>query len=262
MKHCVVTGGTRGIGRAVALAAARRGWSVSLVGRRVDTPEVDALRVEISDLGVESMAVAADVSRDDDVRRAFDAAASCLGSPSALVNAAGVSYNARLESFEPAAIERLFQVNVFGTMWACREAVLRMSPKLGGSGGAIVNVSSMAATIGGRPGASAYAASKGAVDVFSTGLAKEVAREGIRVNVVRPGAIATDMTIGLQQDPASLAFVEASIPQGRLGRAEEVAAVVVWLLSEEASLVTGAHVDAGGGGFYVGAPNQLHRTEP
>ena len=253
-KSCIVTGGTRGIGRAVALAAARQGWSVALLGRRVDTPEVDTLIAEIGALGVDATAVGADVAREDDVRHAFDAAAARLGVASALVNAAGVSYNARLESFDAAAVERMFQVNVLGTIWACREAVLRMSTKHRGSGGAIVNISSMAATIGGRPGASAYAASKGAVDVFTTGLAKEVAREGIRVNVVRPGAIDTDMTIDLQRDTVRRALVEATIPQGRIGRADEIAAIVVWLLSAEASLVTGAHVDAGGGGFHVGAP--------
>ena len=126
-----------------------------------------------------------------------------------------------------------------------------MSTRHGGAGGAIVNVSSMAATIGGRPGASAYAASKTAVDVFTTGFAREVAAEGIRVNTVRPGVTATAMTAHLERDPALRRKVEDSIPSGRIGQPEEVAEVILWLLSGKASLVTGAHVNAGGGGFQV-----------
>ena len=252
---CLITGGTRGIGRAAALGVARQGWSVAIVGRRVDTPEVAALLAELGTLGAEPIALAADVSRVDEVERVFADAADRLGPPAGLVNAAGATYNARVESFDPTVIEDLFRVNVLGTIWACREAVRRMSTTRGGRGGAIVNVSSMAATIGGRPGASAYAASKGAVDVFTTGLAKEVAREGIRVNAVRPGLIETDMTLALQHDAPKRRRAEASIPQGRMGRADEVAALIVWLLSPEASLVTGAHVDAGGGGFHVGPPD-------
>jgi NAD(P)-dependent dehydrogenase (short-subunit alcohol dehydrogenase family) len=126
-----------------------------------------------------------------------------------------------------------------------------MSTAKGGQGGAIVNISSMAATIGGRPLASAYAASKGAVDVFSTGFAREVASQGIRVNVVRPGVISTDMTAKIVGNPELLAKVEASIPMGRVGTADEIANSVVWLLSKQASLITGAHLNAGGGGFNV-----------
>ena len=126
-----------------------------------------------------------------------------------------------------------------------------MSTAKGGQGGAIVNISSMAATIGGRPLSSAYAASKGAVDVFSTGFAREVASQGIRVNVVRPGVISTDMTAKIVGNPELLAKVEASIPMGRVGTADEIANAVVWLLSKHASLITGAHLNAGGGGFNV-----------
>ena len=131
------------------------------------------------------------------------------------------------------------------------QVVRRMSNVLGGSGGAIVNVSSMAATIGGRPGACAYAASKGAVDVFTTGFAREVAGQGIRVNTVRPGVTATGMTPQLELDADLRRRVEASIPMGRIGQPQEVAALIVWLLSAEASFVTGAHVNVGGGGFLV-----------
>ena len=121
--------------------------------------------------------------------------------------------------------------------------------------GAIVNISSMAATIGGRPLASAYAASKGSVDVFTTGFAREVASQGIRVNVVRPGVISTDMTAKLMNNPQQLAKITASIPMGRVGTADEIANSVIWLLSDQASLVTGAHLNAGGGGFHVAGFN-------
>ena len=147
----------------------------------------------------------------------------------------------------------MFDVNVIGLMLCCREAAKRMSTRYGGAGGCIVNVSSMAATIGGRAVASSYAASKGAVDVFTMGFAKEVGAEGIRVNVVRPGVTDTDMIAHMRSGPKR-AEVESTIPMHRYGKPEEVAAAIVWLLSEQASFVTGAHLNVGGGGFHVGAP--------
>ena len=149
------------------------------------------------------------------------------------------------------AISRLIAINVTGLMICCREAARLMSTRSGGPGGSIVNVSSMAATIGGRPGHSVYAASKGAVDVFSKGFAKEVAREGIRVNTVRPGAVASTMTAGLEADPELKKAVEDSIPMGRIGQPGEIADIALWLMSPASSLITGAHIDAGGGGFNV-----------
>lgn len=255
MAGCIlVTGGTRGIGGAVARAVAAPGTAVAVLGRRIDTPDVAALLADLRGRGARAEAYAADVGDAADVARAFDAVCAGLGVPEGVVHAAGLAYSARVEALDTAAVEAVVRVNVLGTLWVCREAARRMSTARGGRGGSIVAISSMAATIGGRPGASVYAATKGAVDVFATGFAKEVAREGLRVNVVRPGAIATDMTAALQKDAARLRQVEASIPLGRMGTAEEVAAVVAWLLSPAASLVTGAHVDAGGGGFHVGAP--------
>jgi NAD(P)-dependent dehydrogenase (short-subunit alcohol dehydrogenase family) len=147
----------------------------------------------------------------------------------------------------------MFAINVVVHVLCCREAVRRMSTRREGKGGAIVNVSSMAATIGGRPGASAYAASKGAVDVFTMGLAREVAAEGIRANAVRPGVTDTDM-IGPMRSGRVRAEIEATIPMQRYGNPDEVAQAIVWLLSDQASYVTGAHVNVGGGGFHVGAP--------
>jgi NAD(P)-dependent dehydrogenase (short-subunit alcohol dehydrogenase family) len=146
--------------------------------------------------------------------------------------------------------------NVIGLMMCCREAVRRMSTRRGGAGGVIVNVSSMAATIGGRPGSSHYAASKAAVDAYTVGLAKEVAPEGIRAVSVRPGFTLTDMAGSQLHDPVFCAAIRASIPMGRPARAEEVAGPIAWLLSDEASFVSGACVDVSGGGFVVGSRTQ------
>jgi NAD(P)-dependent dehydrogenase (short-subunit alcohol dehydrogenase family) len=152
------------------------------------------------------------------------------------------------------AIEPLYAVNVIGTALCCREAVRRMAARNGGQGGAIVNVSSMSATIGGRPGAAFYAASKAAVDTLTVGVAKEVAAEGVRVNAVRPGMTLTDMTVERLTDPARRAEIDATIPMHRPATPEEVAAPIVWLLSDESSFVSGCLLDVSGGGFVIGAP--------
>jgi NAD(P)-dependent dehydrogenase (short-subunit alcohol dehydrogenase family) len=151
-----------------------------------------------------------------------------------------------------ATLEELFRVNVVGLILCCREAARRMSTARGGAGGSIVNVSSMAATIGGRTGKSHYAASKAAVDAFTVGFAKEVAAEGIRVNAVRPGVVATDMTAAGLRDPETRAEIEATIPMGRVGTPAEIANAILWLLSGEASFISGARLDASGGGFVIG----------
>lgn len=251
MAHCLITGGTRGIGAATALLAAQHGHELTLIARNVTGPHVDQLVRAIRALGRQVQVLKADMAEAAEVVQVFADAQSRFGRVGALVNAAGMGHNARVELLDADEVMRLLSVNVLGTMLFCREAVRSMSMRHGGEGWAIVNVSSMAATIGGRPGASAYAASKAAVDCFTTGFAREVAAEGIRVNVVRPGVVDTDMTRHVMQDPALLARVAASIPMQRVGQPEEVAEVVVWLLSSAASLVTGAHVDAGGGGFMV-----------
>ena len=166
------------------------------------------------------------------------------------MNSAGIGgKHGPVSSFTAADLAALWATNVTGTIVACREAVKRFDATPGG--GAIVNVSSMAATIGGRPGASAYAASKAAVDAFSVGLAKEVAARGIRVNVVRPGFTVTSMTRRASDDPAALAAVSATIPIQRAATPGEVAKPILWLLSEEATFVTGARLDVSGGGFTV-----------
>jgi NAD(P)-dependent dehydrogenase (short-subunit alcohol dehydrogenase family) len=184
--------------------------------------------------------------------RLFDTATSGLGPVTALVNSAGVSMHNRVDALDATALRHMFEVNVIGLMLCCREAAKRMSTAHCGHGGAIVNISSMAATIGGRSSASTYAATKGAVDVFTSGFAKEVAAEGIRVNVGRPGVTDTDMIarLGMHSGPA-LAKAEATIPMQRYGSVEEVAAAVLWLLDRQSSFVTGAHLNVGGGGFVI-----------
>jgi NAD(P)-dependent dehydrogenase (short-subunit alcohol dehydrogenase family) len=252
---CLVTGGARGIGRATARLAAAAGWSVA-INYRERADEANGLAREIEAVGGRAFTVQADVAVEAEVARMFEAA-DREGEPlTALVNSAGVSIHSRVEDMIAADLERLFAVNVTGLILCCREAARRMSRSRGGDGGAIVNISSMAATIGGRPGASAYAASKGAVDVFTTGFAKEVGGEGIRVNVVRPGVTLTDMTAAVRDDPERRAMIAQSIPLGRPGEPQEIAEAVLWLLSENASFVSGAHVNAGGGGFVIGTPTR------
>jgi NAD(P)-dependent dehydrogenase (short-subunit alcohol dehydrogenase family) len=247
----LITGGARGIGRAAALLIADAGWDVA-VGWRAREDAAEAVVQEVSARGRRGVAVQADVGDPAAIPGMFEAAERALGPLTGVVNSAGINYRARVESFESEELNRLMAVNVVGLMLCCREAVYRMSTARGGRGGAIVNVSSMAATIGGRPGASAYAASKGAVDVFTAGLAKEVAADGIRVNVVRPGFTLTDMTTIVREDATKFAEIEATIPMHRPAAAEEVAQAIVWLLSPAASFVSGAHLDVSGGGFIIG----------
>ena len=250
---CLITGGARGIGRATALLAAAAGWDVAVGFREQEAAAREVVR-SIEALGRRAAAVAGDVALERDIVRMFQDAERALGPLGGLVNSAATGHHGPVAEFRGEDLTRLLAVNVQGLMLACREAVRRMARSRGGRGGAIVNVSSMAATIGGRPGASAYAASKGAVDVFTTGLAKEVAADGIRVNVVRPGVTLTDMTAQIRDDAARRAVVAASIPMQRVAAAEEVAEAIVWLLSGKASFVTGAHLDVGGGGFVIGTP--------
>jgi NAD(P)-dependent dehydrogenase (short-subunit alcohol dehydrogenase family) len=250
---CLITGGATGIGRQCARLAASNGYTVAIAALPQDQPQAESVIAEVKDLGSDGLAISCDVGQPEQVVSAFDRATGALGGISAVINAAGIVVVAPVESLNADDLHRLMTVNVIGVMLSCREAVRRMSRAGGGTGGSIVNISSMAVTIGGRPGASAYAASKGAVDVFTLGIAKEVARDGIRVNSVRPGSIATPMTVKIQEDAKLRASVEASIPMGRLGEAEEVARAVLWLLSDESSFVTGAHLEVAGGGFVTSA---------
>ena len=248
----LVTGGARGIGRAVVELAADRGYDVA-VGYRKDREAADAAVAAVRAAGRRALAVQADVAEEADIVRMFEQAESGLGPIRAVVNSAGISTRVRVDSIAAADLQRLMAVNVVGLMLCCREAAKRMSTAHGGQGGAIVNVGSMAAAFGGRPGASHYAGSKGAVDSFSKGFAREVAEEGIRVNVVRPGVTLTDMVEAVRDDPEKRRLISATIPMGRPAEATEIAEPILWLLSDAASFVTGCIVDASGGGFVIGA---------
>jgi NAD(P)-dependent dehydrogenase (short-subunit alcohol dehydrogenase family) len=252
-KICLITGGSSGIGRATARLAARAGYWVAVASLPEHFQDSVKVAHEIVENGGRAVALQGDVSSKLDIERIFTEAEAALGPLSALVNSAGIYQEARVENLDFNNLTYMIAVNFTGLMYCCREATRRMSTRKGGTGGAIVNVSSMAATIGGRPGASAYAGSKGAIDVFTTGFAREVAAEGIRVNTVRPGVTATAMTAQLELDQELRKRVEASIPLGRVGQPEEVAELILWLLSDKAALVTGAHINVGGGGFHVAA---------
>jgi NAD(P)-dependent dehydrogenase (short-subunit alcohol dehydrogenase family) len=247
----LITGGASGIGAATARLAAARGHKIAINYR---SREANAKKVvtDIIGKGGQAVAFAADVSREADISGLFDAAEAALGPITHLVNSAGIGASGRVEDFDAAVLERLFAVNTVGLMLCCREAARRMSTRRGGKGGVIVNISSMAATIGGRPGVSAYAASKAAVDSFTMGFAKEVAHEGIRAVSLRPGMIETEMTERTLADREVRIAIESTIAMGRVGQAREIANAILWLLSDEASFISGVTLDASGGGFVFG----------
>jgi len=250
----LITGGARGIGAATARLAARRGHAVA-INYRVAKDAAQTLIEEVERGGGRAIAVQADVAREAEIVRMFEEVDARLGRLSALVNNAGINGGPPrpVAELEAAELEHLMAVNAVGLMLCCREAVRRMSTARGGAGGAVVNVSSMAAVIGGRGGRSAYAGSKGAVDSFSIGLAREVAAEGIRVNVLRPGMTRSDMTAEVHDDSQRLARIAATIAMRRTAEPEEMARAVLWLLSGEASFISGARLDASGGGFVLSA---------
>jgi NAD(P)-dependent dehydrogenase (short-subunit alcohol dehydrogenase family) len=191
------------------------------------------------------------MAHEADIVRMFQETERALGPITHLVNSAGIGYRTRVDEYDAARLANLFAINSIGLLLCCREAAKRMSTRNGGKGGAIVNVSSMASTIGGRLGSSAYAATKGAVDAFTKGFAREAAAEGVRVNAVRPGMVISEMTEKALADPAFRAHIEASIPMHRVGESHEIAETILWLLSDEASFITGAMVDAAGGGYII-----------
>jgi NAD(P)-dependent dehydrogenase (short-subunit alcohol dehydrogenase family) len=240
-KVLLVTGGGRGIGAATARLAAERGYAVCVNSLR-DATAAEKLAKEIG-----GIAVAADVSSEPDVVRLFETMDAKLGRISALVNNAGVvDKGSRVEAITTARLQRMFGINVYGSFLCAREAIKRMSKRHGGAGGAIVNVSSVASRIGGPGEYVDYAAAKGAIDTFTIGLAKEVGREGIRVNAVRPGVINTEIHAS-SGDPSRLGRIGNTAPLGRYGEPEEIARTVLWLLSDEASYTTGALLDVSGG---------------
>ena len=242
----LVTGGSRGIGAAVVRLAAGAGYPVAFTYVQ-DAAAAESLATDIGAGGGRAFAVRADVAVEDDIVRAFDAAEAELGPLAGLVNNAGITGPLRrVEAGDAAMLERVFAGNVIGTLLGAREAVRRMSTAHGGAGGAIVNVSSVAARLGGPGDYVHYAASKGAVDSLTVGLAREVASEGIRVNAVSPGLIETEIHAATG-DPGRLARMVPGVPMRRAGTAEEVAQTILWLLSPAASYVTGANLDVSGG---------------
>jgi len=242
LKTLIVTGGSRGIGAATARLAAHRGYVVC-----VNYLQDRAAAEEVIGTIPGAIAVQADIGVEDEVVRLFEKVDRELGPAAALVNnAATLESQMRLERMDAARMQRMFATNVIGTMLCSREAVRRMSARHGGAGGAIVNVSSGAARWGSPGEYVDYAATKGAIDTFTVGLAAEVAQEKIRVNAVRPGFIYTGMH-AKGGEPGRVDRVKTMVPMRRGGQPEEVAAAILWLLSEDASYITGTILDVSGG---------------
>jgi NAD(P)-dependent dehydrogenase (short-subunit alcohol dehydrogenase family) len=242
----LITGASRGIGAAVALQAAASGWDVCVNYSR-DEQAAQAVAQQVRSAGRRALCVQADVSDEAQVVSMFQACDRELGAVGALVNNAGIVAPAqRVEQIDAQRLARVFAINVIGSFLCAREALVRMSTDRGGAGGAIVNLSSAAARLGSPNEYVDYAASKAAIDTFTMGLAKEVAAQGVRVNAVRPGLIQTEIHAS-GGDPGRVQRLAAGVPMGRGGTAEEVAAAVMWLICEQASYVTGALLDVGGG---------------
>ena len=242
----LVTGGGRGIGAATSWLAAQRGWAVA-VNYTHGTAAAQGMVARIRDAGGTALAVQADVSDEAQVLAMFEAIDTELPPLGALVNNAGVvDVQTRVDVITVPRLQRMFAINVFGSFVCAREAVKRMSTTHGGTGGCIVNLSSAAARLG-APGMYVdYAAAKGAIDVFTMGLAKEVALEGIRVNAIRPGIIATEIhASGGAPDHAQQ--MAPMVPMQRVGSAEECAEAILWLMSDSSSYTTGAVIDVTGG---------------
>lgn len=245
-KTVLVTGGSRGIGAATCLAAALDGWRV-IVNFRSGAQEAVAVVAAIQDAGGEAWAIRGDISQEPDVTAMFDAVRTRYGQLHGLVNNAGIL--PPVGRFEDNTLERwqrTLNVNTLGTFLCCRAAIRVMAPRHGGTGGSIVNLSSMASQLGSAGEFVDYAASKGAIDSLTIGLSKELGPDNIRVNAVRPGLIATEIH-GSAGDAGRLDRLKGNVPLGRVGTAEETAAAITWLLSDAASYVSGTFIGVSGG---------------
>ena len=242
----IITGASRGIGAATARIAGRSGYAVCVNYLKNKAAAMQIVE-EIKADGGRALALGADISQEEEVVKLFHTVDDKLGKISALVNNAGIlETQMRIENMDAARLNRVFLTNITGSFLCAREAVKRMSTKNGGKGGAIVNVSSAAARLGSAGEYVDYAASKGAIDTFTRGLAQEVAEEGIRVNAVRPGVIDTDIHAS-GGEPGRVERVKASVPMKRGGSADEVAKAIMWLLSSESSYTTGSLLEVSGG---------------
>ena len=245
-KVVLVTGASRGIGAEIALLFGRSGYRVGVNYLHSAGP-AEAVAERIREHGGEAFTLQADVSRLEQVVEMFEQLESTFGRPDVLVNNAGVLANFRVDAVDERNVAEVFSANVFSVYYCAREAIRRMSTAHGGRGGVIINMSSVAVRLGGLGGGAAYAASKGAIDAFTLALAKEVGSEGIRVNAIRPGLIATSMH-DLHGGIAKMEqLAKTAVPLGRSGSAGEVADVALWLASDAASYVHGSVIDVAGG---------------
>ena len=242
----LITGASRGIGAVSAVLAAERGYDVAISYRR-DSGAAESVAEQVRARGARTVTIQADVASEDDVEHMFATVDTELGTLAVLVNNAGtLDLQMRLDEMSAERFERTLRVNVIGVFLCCRAAVRRMSTRYGGAGGRIVNVSSAAARMGSAREYVDYAASKGAVDTMTIGLANEVAEEGIRVNAVRPGIVYTELH-ALGGEPGRVDRVKAAVPMKRGGQPAEIAHSILWLASNESSYCTGSFVDASGG---------------
>ncbi len=245
-KVMIVTGASRGIGAAVARLAGAKGYDVAVNYARA-RDRAEAVAAEIRKAGQRAIAIRADMGKEDDILRMLETVDDELGPVSAIVNNAAIDYETPIPDMTTEGLREVFDVNVIGLFIVAREVLPRMSTQHGGKGGSIVNVGSISARYGGLPSDVPYAASKGAVDSFTKGLAHEYAEHGIRVNCVRPGLVLTDMwehSIGAE---AAIALGKTGSMLKRIGQPEEIATMVLWLCSDEASYVTAAIYDVDGG---------------
>jgi NAD(P)-dependent dehydrogenase (short-subunit alcohol dehydrogenase family) len=244
--NVLITGGSRGIGRATAVLAGAQQWNVG-VNYRDDAAAAEETVKAVKAIGGNAVAIRGDVASEKDVIGMFDAMEMAFGYQSGLVNNAGITAPlSDLADMTAERLKRLFEVNIFGSYLCAREAARRFSTKRGGKGGVIVNVSSAASRLGSPHEYVDYAGSKGAMDSLTLGLARELGQEGVRVNAVRPGIIATEIH-QLSGEPGRAARLGPAMPIGRPGTAEEVAEAILWLLSDASSYVTGALLDVAGG---------------